>query len=135
MRQRFHGQEGQGHDPLGSGSLCLSLIHILKRIYLFNEEYGYGVMVWSESDLPAEEVIKVAEGLKIEVLDETVAYMTDEELKKLEADQEADKQNSTRTVSYTHLDKVQTVLKKPTCILPRILQRHMSCLLYTSRCV
>ena len=29
-------------------------------------------MVWSESDLPAEEVIKVAEGLKIEVLDETV---------------------------------------------------------------
>lgn len=88
---------GMKTDVFVNDSFYTDSEETVKRIYLFNEEYGYGVMVWSESDLPAEEVIKVAEGLKIEVLDETVAYMTDEELKKLEADQEADKQNSTRT--------------------------------------
>ena len=40
----------------------------IKNIYLFNEEYGYGVRVWSESDLPAEELVKVAEGMEIRVL-------------------------------------------------------------------
>lgn len=52
----------------------------VKNIYLFNEEYGYAVQVWSESDLPAEELIKVAEGLKVTVLDTVIPYATEEEL-------------------------------------------------------
>ena len=60
----------------------------IKNIYLFNEEYGYGVRVWSESNLPAEELIKVAEGMEIRVLDETVPYTTDEEIKVIKKEQE-----------------------------------------------
>ena len=60
----------------------------IKNIYLFNEEYGYGVRVWSESDLPAEELVKVAEGMEIRVLDETVPYTTDEEIEVIKKEQE-----------------------------------------------
>lgn len=71
---------GMKTDVFVNDSFYTDSEETVKRIYLFNEEYGYGVMVWSESDLPAEEVVKVAEGLKIEVLDETAPYMTDEEI-------------------------------------------------------
>lgn len=57
----------------------------VKSIYLFNEEFGYGVQVWNESNLPADEIIKVAEGLKINVLDTVVPYATEEELAKEKA--------------------------------------------------
>ena len=60
----------------------------IKNIYLFNEEYGYGVRVWSESDLPAEELVKVAEGMEIRVLDEIVPYTTDEEIEVIKKEQE-----------------------------------------------
>ncbi len=53
----------------------------IKNIYLYNEEEGYAIQVWSRSDLPYEEVLKVAEGLKVTVLDEVVPYATDEEIK------------------------------------------------------
>lgn len=72
---------GMKTDVFVNDSFYTDSEETVKRIYLFNEEYGYGVMIWSESDLPAEEVVKVAEGLKIEVLDETVPYTTDEEIK------------------------------------------------------
>lgn len=60
----------------------------IKNIYLFNEEYGYGVRVWSESDLPAEELVKVAEGMDIQVLDEIVPYTTDEEIDVIQKERE-----------------------------------------------
>ncbi len=59
-----------------------------KNLYLFNEEYGYGVQIFSYSDLPAEELIKVAEGLEITVLDTVVPYATDEELAAEKEDEE-----------------------------------------------
>lgn len=51
-----------------------------KSLYLFNEEEGYGIHIQSTSDLPKEEIEKVAEGLKVTVLDETVPYPSEEEI-------------------------------------------------------
>ena len=51
-----------------------------KMLYLFNEEEGYGIYIHNTSDLPQEEIEKVAEGLKVTVLDETVPYPSEEEI-------------------------------------------------------
>ena len=49
--------------------------------YLFNEEEGYVVCVYIHGiDLPEDEALKVAQNLQVTVLDETVAYATDEEI-------------------------------------------------------
>lgn len=58
----------------------------IKNIYLYNEEEGYAIQVWSRSNLPYEEVLKVAEGLKVTVLDKVVPYATDEEIKEAKAE-------------------------------------------------
>ena len=53
----------------------------IQDIFVFNEECGYAVHVWLNGPgLPDDEVIKVAEGLNIEVLDTTVPYPTEEEI-------------------------------------------------------
>lgn len=62
------------------------------NLFLSNEEYGYMVWISSESTLSQDEILKVAEGLKIEVLDETVAYATDEEIEALKKDEEMARQ-------------------------------------------
>lgn len=60
------------------------------RAMLFNEEEGYLVEIFNmDSHLPMEETIKIAEGLDIRVLDSTVPYKTDEEIKSLLAEQKA----------------------------------------------
>lgn len=54
---------------------------IIQDIFVFNEEWGYAVHVWLNGPgLPDDEVVKVAEGLNIEVLDTTVPYPTEEEI-------------------------------------------------------
>lgn len=68
-------------------------------VYLFSEEEGYGVWIWSESSLEQEELVKIANGLEITVLEETVLYPSEAEIaeerqndkdaaKKAEAEQE-----------------------------------------------
>ena len=68
-------------------------------VYLFSEEEGYGVWIWSESSLEQEELVKIANGLEITVLEETVPYPSEAEIaeerqndkdaaKKAEAEQE-----------------------------------------------
>ena len=53
----------------------------IQDIFVFNEECGYAVHVWLNGPgLPDDEVVKVAEGLNIEVLDTTVPYPTEEEI-------------------------------------------------------
>lgn len=52
----------------------------VKKLYLFNEEYGYGIWIWTESTLDAEELVKIAEGLEVKVLDTIVPYATEEEI-------------------------------------------------------
>lgn len=53
-------------------------------LYLFNEEWGYAVHVYLDgTNLAADEAEKIAEGLKIEVLDSTVPYPTKEEIAEL----------------------------------------------------
>lgn len=60
----------------------------VKNIYLYDENEGYAIQIWSRSDLPYEEILKVAEGLKVTVLDEVVPYATEEEIKEAKAEQE-----------------------------------------------
>lgn len=60
----------------------------VKNIYLYDEDEGYAIQIWSRSDLPYEELLKVAEGLKVTVLDEVVPYATDEEIKEAKAEME-----------------------------------------------
>lgn len=61
----------------------------VKQLYLFNEEYGYGIWITNRSTLESDELVKIAEGLEIKVLDEVVPYATEaeveEELMKAEA--------------------------------------------------
>lgn len=61
------------------------------NIFLTNEEYGYMVWISSETTLGKEELLKVAKGLQIEVLDETESYATEEEIEKELAMQGEDK--------------------------------------------
>lgn len=51
-----------------------------KRLFLFNEEDGYLIEIISYSDLPEKELLKVAEGLEIQILDSVVPYKTEEEI-------------------------------------------------------
>lgn len=57
-------------------------------VYLFNEEEGYGVWIWSESTLDQEEIVKIANGLEVSVLEETVPYPTAEEIEKAKEEHE-----------------------------------------------
>ena len=60
----------------------------VKNIYLYNEDDGYAVQIWSRSTLGYEELLKVAEGLKVTVLDEVVPYATEEEIEEAKAEME-----------------------------------------------
>ena len=52
-------------------------------VFLFNEEYGYAIQIYLAGvDLPEDEALKVAEGLDIQVSDETVPFATEEEIAK-----------------------------------------------------
>lgn len=54
-----------------------------KTLILYNEDEGYLIELYaSSSTLSMDEFIKVAQGLKVEVLDSTVPYMTDDEIAK-----------------------------------------------------
>lgn len=52
----------------------------VKQLYLFNEEYGYGIWITNRSTLESEELVKIAEGLEIKVSDEVVPYATEAEV-------------------------------------------------------
>lgn len=52
-----------------------------RTLNLFNSEYGYLIQIFEmDGDLPLEEIYKIAQGLDIQVLDETVPYPSDDEL-------------------------------------------------------
>lgn len=54
---------------------------VIQDAYVFNEEEGYAIQVYLRgTGLPEDEVLKVAQNLQVTVLDETVAYATDEEI-------------------------------------------------------
>lgn len=62
------------------------------KAMLFNEDEGYLVEIFnSNSNLPIEETIKIAQGLDIRVLDSTVPYKTDEEIESILAQREIEK--------------------------------------------
>ena len=82
----------------------------VKNIYLFNEEEGYMIQVWSKSDLPAEELLKVAKGLKVTVLDETVPYATQAEIEaELQARENWNKENKIRNAAGVDADRIYAV--------------------------
>ena len=54
---------------------------VTQNAYVFNEEEGYAIHVYLRgTGLPEDEVLKVAQNLQVTILDETVAYATDEEI-------------------------------------------------------
>lgn len=58
-------------------------------IFLFNEKWGYAVHVYLNGpDLEDQEALKVAEGLDIEVLENIVPYPTDEEIVRINGENE-----------------------------------------------
>lgn len=61
---------------------------VMTNVFLFGKEEGYVVRVWHEGDLSKEELEKVAEGIKVEVTDTEVAYISDKAKK---AEEEARK--------------------------------------------
>lgn len=54
-----------------------------KTLILYNEDDGYMIKLHAASStLSMDEFIKIAQGLKVEILDSTVPYMTDDEIAK-----------------------------------------------------
>lgn len=63
-----------------------------KKLYLFNEEEGYGIWIYSDGNFSAEELVKVAEGLEVKILEEVVPYASNAEIaKEKEANETAKK--------------------------------------------
>ena len=58
-------------------------------VFLFNDEYGYAIHLYLTGvDLPENEATKVAEGLDIQVSDETVPFASDEEIARIKEQQD-----------------------------------------------
>lgn len=75
---------------------------IIQNVLVFDEENGYAVQVHvSGVGLADDEALKVAEGLKVTILDETVPYPTEEELAKITEEAETyENQTQTGSVDY-----------------------------------
>lgn len=102
--------DGQKMGVFVSDDFYVDSDDTVKNIYLFNEEDGYMIQVWSKSNLPAEELMKVAEGLKVTVLDETVAYASEEEIEKeLEARKSWKKEQEIQNASGVTADRIYAV--------------------------
>lgn len=82
---------GMNVDLFSSDSIHTDDDTIRQDVILTNEEYGYMIQVFlNGTDLADDEALKVAEGLDIQVSDETVPYATDEEIAKIKDEQTAD---------------------------------------------
>ena len=87
-RQKVMSLGNQQVDVYVSDDFYVDSDNTVKNIYLYNEDDGYAVQIWSRSTLPYEELLKVAEGLKVTVLDEVVPYATEEEIEEAKAEME-----------------------------------------------
>lgn len=87
---------------------------VIQNAFVFNEEEGYAVQVWVKGvDIAEDEAMKVAEGLKITILDETVPYPTEEELAKITEETKAyAEQKQTGSVDY-ELHKIGEKMSHP----------------------
>lgn len=84
---------------------------------LFNEDEGYLVTIYNSS-LPKDEVMKIARGLDIQILDSTVSYKTDAEINSILAEQEASKKQlqaemAPHALAENNFFSVGTELKVP----------------------
>ena len=92
--------DGMSVDLFSGESIYTDDDESIQNVFVFNEDNGYAVHVHVSGDGLADgEALKVAEGLKITVLDETVPYPTEEELAKIRQET-ADDQESTASVAY-----------------------------------
>lgn len=53
---------------------------IAKQLFLFNEEHGYEILLSTSGTIGADELVKIAEGLEVTILDEVVPYATEAEI-------------------------------------------------------
>lgn len=72
--------DGQKLDVYTGEDSYIDSDNTVKQLYLFNEEYGYGIWISNRSSLPADELVKVVKGLEVNVLDEIVPYATEAEV-------------------------------------------------------
>lgn len=82
---------GMNVDLFSSDSIYTDDDTTRQDVVLTSEDYGYMIQVFlNGTDLADDEALKVAEGLDIQVSDETVPYATDEEIAKIKDGQTAD---------------------------------------------
>ena len=82
---------GMNVDLFSSDSIYTDDDTLRQDVILTNEEYGYMIQISLDGpDLADDEALKVAEGLDIQVSDETVPYADDEEIAKIKEAQTAD---------------------------------------------
>lgn len=74
--------DDQKVDVYTGGSIYSDSNQTAKNLYLFNELEGYGIWIFSDGNFSADEVVKIAEGLKVNILPETIAYATEDEIAK-----------------------------------------------------
>lgn len=81
--------------------------------YLFNEEEGYVVCVYLHGiDLPEDEALKVAQNLQVTILDETVAYATDEEIE-AEKEMQASYRPQKGSIESSRVHQIGDVITAP----------------------
>ena len=79
-------------DVYTGGAIYSDSDKTAKKLYLFNEEEGYGIWIYSDGNFSAEELVKVAEGLEVKILEEVVPYASNAEIaKEKEANETAKK--------------------------------------------
>lgn len=114
---------GAKADLFANESFYVDSTDTIKNIFLFNETKGYGVQLFSYNELDAEEIIKVAEGLKITVLDTTVPYATEEEVQlELEKNKEDSNMLETtfsKTISEDNIYQIGEEIRNPLLTLDR----------------
>ena len=74
--------DDQKVDVYTGGEIYSDSDQTAKNLYLFNELEGYGIWISSDGNFSAEEMVKIAEGLKVKILPETIAYATEDEIAK-----------------------------------------------------
>lgn len=86
---------------------------ISQNAYLFNEEEGYVVWVYLDGiDLPEDEVLKVVQNLQVTILDETVAYATDEEIE-AEKEMKASYRMQKESIESSRVHQIGDVITAP----------------------
>lgn len=106
--------DGMQMDVFYGESIYTDSEEINQKAYLFNEEYGYVLMVYlSGTNLPDGEAEKVAKSLRVEVSDETVPYPTEEELEKYRTQEDMREASAAAAISEDSIYEIGETIQNP----------------------